>query len=110
MLGIAPIPTLVAGTVWGLLLALSGRSSLASLTATLSLVGLCAWLLPGALPATLLLATGIAITHTPNIRRLVRGEESSVVRPVRLQRRNNDELTADEALSQGPAGGESGEW
>jgi glycerol-3-phosphate acyltransferase PlsY len=95
MLGIAPIPTAIAVGIWALLLAISGKSSVASLCA---------------LTATLFLAVGITLTHTPNIRRLVRGEESEVVRPVRLGNRGTTELTAEEALSQGPGGGASGEW
>ena len=110
MAAIAPIPTAIAALVWGGLLAISGRSSLASLCATLALIAACAWLSLHALPAILILAVGIVLTHTPNIRRLVAGEEASVVRPVRLGTRKDGELTAEEALAQGPAGGERGEW
>ncbi|MFT6818640.1 MAG: glycerol-3-phosphate acyltransferase PlsY, partial [Myxococcota bacterium] len=105
MLGIAPIPTAIAVGIWALLLAISGKSSVASLCATIGLVVACVVLNRPALTATLFLAVGITLTHTPNIRRLVRGEESEVVRPVRLGNRGTTELTAEEALSQGPGGG-----
>jgi glycerol-3-phosphate acyltransferase PlsY len=110
MLGIAPIPTAIAAGVWGLILAISGRGSVASLCATIGLVVACVFLNRPALTATLFLAVGITLTHTPNIRRLLRGEESEVVRPVRLGKSGSNELTAEEALSQGPGGGASGEW
>ena len=110
MLAIAPVPTAIAAAVWGAVLAASGRSSLGSLCATLALIGACVFLAPKALPAILILAVGIVLTHTPNIRRLLRGEENEVVRPVRLGSKKQGELTAEEALAQGPAGGERGDW
>lgn len=110
MLGIAAVPTAIAAGIWAILLKLTGRSSVASLVATLTLLIACAVLEPRALFATCLLTVGIVFTHAPNIRRLLRGEESEVVRPVRLGRRKADTLTAEEALSQGPGGGASGEW
>jgi hypothetical protein len=82
----------------------------ASLCATIGLVVACVLLNRPALTATLFLAVGITLTHTPNIRRLLRGEESEVVRPVRLGKSGTNKLTAAEALSQGPGGGASGEW
>jgi acyl phosphate:glycerol-3-phosphate acyltransferase len=106
MLAIAPVPTLFASVLWGLVLALTGRSSVAALTATVGLVALAAWLRPGVLPVAALLALGIAARHVANIRRLVRGEESQVVRPVRWNRRT-DTLTPEEVLAQGPAGTEA---
>lgn len=110
MLALAPIPTAIAAVAWGGTLAASGRSSLSSLLAALVLVIACAFLAPAALPATLLLALGIALTHTPNIRRLMRGEESAVVPPVRWGRQQTRPISAEEVLSQGPAGGATGDW
>lgn len=110
MLGIAPIPTAIAAAIWGLVLTVSGRSSVASLCATIGLVVACVVLNRPALAATLFLAVGITLTHTPNIRRLLRGEENEVVRPVRLGKPGSQELTAEEALSQGPGGGDMGDW
>ena len=75
---------------------------MASLVAALSLVGVTVLLAPSDLPAVLLIAAGIAFTHTANIRRLLQGEEKQVVRPVRWAR--DTQLTAIQALAQGPAG------
>jgi hypothetical protein len=45
----------------------------------------------------------VALRHITNIRRIVRGEEDRVVRPVRWKGRPGGP-TAEEALAQGPAG------
>lgn len=102
MLAISPVPTLLAMAVWGLVLRLTGKSSVAALVAAVSLVGWC-WLLdPAATWVVLLLVLGIAYTHMSNIRRIVAGEESQVVRPVRWGRKK--EVDPAELLEQGPSG------
>ncbi len=101
--GLAPLPTAIAGLVWGAVLAATGRASLAALVATLALVGLVARLAPDVAPVAALLALGVAIRHIPNIGRLVRGEEGRVVNPaVRWGRAAPP--TAEEALAEGPSG------
>jgi acyl phosphate:glycerol-3-phosphate acyltransferase len=102
-LGLAPLPTALAAVVWGVVLAATGRSSVAALVATLALVGLVAKLAPEVAAVAALLAIGVAIRHIPNIGRLVRGEEGTVVKPaVRWGRAAPP--TAEEALGQGPGG------
>ena len=102
VLAIAPVPTLGAAVIWGILLAATGRSSVASLLAAISLVGLCAWWSPNTIPGVALLAVGICLTHVSNIRRLMAGEESQVVHSVRWGR----PAAADAAtvVEQGPGG------
>ena len=102
--GLAPLPTALAAIVWGAVLGLTGRASVAALVATLALVALVARLAPDVAPVAALLALGVAIRHIPNIGRLVRGQEGAVVNPaVRWGRAAPP--TADEALAEGPAGG-----
>jgi glycerol-3-phosphate acyltransferase PlsY len=102
MLAISPVPTVLAMLVWGVVLKLSGRSSVAALLAATSLIGWSLWLDPRATPVVLFLAGGIAYTHVSNIRRLMAGEEAQVVRSVRWGRRNAPD--AADVLEQGPAG------
>lgn len=105
MLALAPVPTLFAAAVWGAILALTGRSSVAALGATVSLIGLAAFITPAVLWVTVLLAVGVLVRHVANIRRLVAGEEKAVVRPVRWGSRGEGP-SADEVLQQGPGGSE----
>jgi len=102
LLVLSPPATGLAIATWVLTLALTGRSSVASLLAAIALVLSAALLDPHVLPAVLVLALGVATTHTANIRRLVRGEERQVVRPVRWNRHPTP--TPAELLRQGPAG------
>lgn len=102
MLALAPIPTLFAAAIWLGVLVLTGRSSVAALCATFAMVGLALWWSPVVLPLVILLAAAIAVTHTPNLRRLWRGEEGAVVRPVRWSR--SAKPGGAEALEEGPAG------
>lgn len=102
MLAISPLPALLAVVVWVGVLKLSGRSSVAALTAATSLIGWCAWLDPPAVAVVLFLAVGIAFTHTSNIRRLMAGEEAQVVRPVRWGRQKEPDAAA--LMEQGPSG------
>ncbi len=106
MLALTPFATLGAVAVWVSVLALTGKSSLAALVAALSLAGLASWLDPQMFPVVALLCLGISITHLANIRRLVRGEEKQVVRPVRWNR-GQQAPTAD-VLDQSPAGSAGG--
>lgn len=102
LLALAPIPTLCAGVIWLGTLLLTGRSSVAALGATAAMVGITWWFSPMTLPLVALIAVAIAITHTPNLRRLWRGQESKVVRPVRWTRATVD--AGVQALEEGPAG------
>ncbi len=102
LLALCPVPTLLAAAVWAATLAWTGRSSVSALVAATAMVGLSAAFAPERVGVVLLLAVGIAATHTANIRRLLRGEESQVVRPVQWSR--TTPITAADALSQGPAG------
>jgi acyl phosphate:glycerol-3-phosphate acyltransferase len=102
LLGLAPLSTLAAAALWGGLLGLTGRSSVATLGAALAMVGLTAIFSPAVLPLVGGLALGIAVTHMPNVRRLWRGEEGTVVRPVRWSRA--PEGGARAALEEAPGG------
>lgn len=106
MLAISPGPTLAAFLTWALTLVLSGRSSVASLTATSVLVVVMTWYHTEGLFPALLLAIGILGTHTSNIRRLLTGTEGAVIQPVRWGR-TADPTAAEiaEILEAGPGGG-----
>ena len=97
--------TVPAVAVWMALLKASGRSSVAALGAATALVGFAWWLDPAVLGVVVVLCLGILTTHVPNIRRLIRGEEKTIVRPVRWGRAIEDATQADVLLAQGPAGG-----
>ena len=101
MLAIAPVPITLAAVIWASLLALTGRSSVASLLAAIGLVGISAWWSPEIIPVVGLLAVGIVVTHLSNIRRLMAGEERQVVRSVRWGRKNDDVASV---VEQGPGG------
>lgn len=103
LLGLAALPTLAAAVVWMIILAVAGRSSVAALSAGAAFLALAWWLEPAVLPVGGVLVLGVLLTHVANIRRLVAGKESEIMRPVRWGRRT--ELSADEILSQGPGGG-----
>lgn len=102
LLALSPLATVVAAVAWGAVLRWQGRVSVASLAAAVTLVLAASWLDPDHVPVVVAIALGIALTHRPNLRRLARGEEGTVVpaagRTVRAP------LTAEEALSQGPSG------
>lgn len=105
MLGVAPGPTSVAVASWVLVLAVSGRSSVASLAATLVLVAAVSVWRPDVALVVLLLAAGIVQSHLPNLRRLVAGDEGAVVQPVRWGRPRRAPDPAD-LLEAPPAGGD----
>ncbi|MFT7521086.1 MAG: glycerol-3-phosphate acyltransferase PlsY [Kiritimatiellia bacterium] len=102
MLALAPIPTLIAAVIWIGLVLLTGRASVAGMASALALVGLTFWIQPAMGWLVLLLAIAVLATHTPNIRRLWRGQESKVVRATRWSRRPGGNPL--EALQEGPAG------
>jgi len=104
MLALAPLPTLLAISVWATLLAITGKSSVGALIAATSLIGFAGWLQPESVPVVLLLAFGIGFTHVSNIRRLMRGQESQVVRPVRWGRNGGSQPDPVALMEQGPAG------
>jgi glycerol-3-phosphate acyltransferase PlsY len=112
LLALTPWASLPAVVVWGLVLAGTGRSSVAALAATASVVALAAWLDPAALPVVGVLAVGIVATHVSNVRRLLRGEEGTVVRPVRWGRSpaTSAAPTVDQVLREGPAGRAAAIW
>jgi glycerol-3-phosphate acyltransferase PlsY len=104
MLALVPVPTLAALAVWVVVLRLARRSSVASLVATLALVGL-TWLWePDALGVVAGLGVGIFAMHSGNLRRLLTGKEAPVLPPVRVGRAAR--VDVDALLQQGPAGGE----
>ena len=104
MLAMAPVPTSLAAVVWAAVLAVTGKSSLSALVAVAALVGICLWLEPTMVPIVGLLAVAVAFTHTPNIRRLLRGQESKVIRPVRWKRHEPEGMSVQTVLDEGPAG------
>ena len=103
MLGIAPLPTLVAVFAWAVVLVFTGRSSLASLLACVALVAASIRLAPEAVPVAALLAVGVIHAHVPNIRRLIAGDEQAIISPVRWGRAQAPESGAA-LLSRDPAG------
>lgn len=105
LLALSPYVTLPAAAAWILILGVTGRSSVAALGATASVVALAAALDPRLLPVVALLGVGIVLTHVPNLRRLVRGEEGAVVRPVRWGRASAVQVDPELLLHQGPTGG-----
>lgn len=102
MIALAPGPAAFAVAAWGGLLALTGRSSVASLGAAGVLLVAVVWLRPDVLVAAGLIAAGVGMTHTGNLRRLVEGTEAAVITPIR----RGPQLTFDphELLARGPAG------
>jgi glycerol-3-phosphate acyltransferase PlsY len=103
MLALAPLPTVIAAAVWAALVAATGRASVASLGAAAVLLAAVALFAPPALPAMVVLAAGLVVTHVPNLRRLAAGEEARV-------RVGAREVGAEEALRTGPSGGAPAEW
>lgn len=106
LLALAPAVTLPTAALWFVLLKASGRSSLAALGSATALVGLAAWFAPEVLPVVGALTLGVLTTHVPNIRRLIRGEESTIVRPVHWGRQA--ETNVEALLTQAPSGGPGG--
>lgn len=104
MLALAPFPTLVALGIWVTVLAITGRSSVASLLSALSLMGLTWFFEPQMLPLVVVLGMGVAYTHAANIARLMRGEEEQVVRPVRWGRKTVGAPSGLQVLEEGPGG------
>jgi glycerol-3-phosphate acyltransferase PlsY len=102
LLVLSPYSALLAIAAWAVVLISTGRSSVASLGAAIVLVLATAATDTRDLPVVLLLALGVAITHAANIRRLVRGEEKQVLKPVRWNRHPTP--TPASLLCQGPAG------
>ena len=102
MMALSPAPTLLALAAWSLTIATTGKSSLSSLTAAVALIMGATLLDSGILPVVLVLSIGVTATHIANIRRLMRGEESPVVRSVRYKR--STPQSARDALEQGPGG------
>lgn len=85
---LAPLPTLIALTLWGLVLKLSGYMSLASLTGALVLP-IAILVVDGLHNPLLPVSIGVSLfvfwTHRANLGRLRRGEESRLVRGVRRE-------------------------
>lgn len=103
MAAIAPLSAGIAVAVWAVILAVTGRSSVASLLAAASLVGAVAFIQPETAPAAIALAAGVALTHTGNLRRIVDGSEAAVITPLR-RARTPASPDPEALLAQGPAG------
>jgi glycerol-3-phosphate acyltransferase PlsY len=105
LLALSPTVTVPAAAVWVAVVAATGLSSVAALGATAAAF-LLAWTLdPEVVPAVALLGIGIVATHVPNIRRLLRGNEDMVLKPVRWGRATAVPADAETLLQQGPDGG-----
>lgn len=76
MLALAPLPTALTAAGWLGVVALTKKSSLGALVCVFLLPLLVAWLEPGRVWVTLLLALGVALRHVDNVRRLLSGTES----------------------------------
>lgn len=105
LLALSPYVTVPAVAAWIAILGVTGMSSVAALGATVAALLLALTIHPEVLPAVVLLGIGIVATHVPNIRRLLRGDETTIIRPVRWGR--GAAATEDVAvlLQQGPGGG-----
>lgn len=102
MLGVSPWVACFAALVWGAVVAATGRSSVASLSAAAASV-LAALVIDR--PALLLavpLALLVTVTHRSNLGRLWEGDEAPVLPPASAGR--PAPITAEEALEQGPGG------
>lgn len=106
LLGLAPLPTLAAGAIWGLLLGITKRSSVAALGSTLAMVGIAAVFQPAVLPIAALFAGGVVLRHVANIGRLFRGEEAPVVGAAVRWNGPTTGPTGASVLDQDPAGGD----
>ena len=105
LLAVTPIPTLIAAGVWGAVLAWTGRSSVAALVSAMVLVVVTGMYSFYVVPLVLLIAVGIVVTHLTNIGRLVRGQEATVIQPVRWRRSGSgDEEQIERALQESPGG------
>lgn len=104
LLGVMPVPTLIAALVWLATLMGTGRSSVAALLGVLGVVTATALIEPNHLPLVVLLGVSVALTHASNIRRIVRGTETSVVKPVRWGRERPEDAVARDLLEQDPGG------
>lgn len=103
LLAVTPVPVLTGMVVWVLVLVVWGRSSVAALLAALVVALVCGVTEELDRSAiVVLVVAGVAYTHIANIRRLLMGEESQVIRPVRF----NSPNTGPEVLRQNPAGEE----
>lgn len=100
LLPIVPTTILSALVTWGFVLMVTGRSSVAALTASLLAVGFTWWFQPEALGIVLLIVCGVVWTHLANLRRMFRGEEKQVIRPVRF----SGVMDAEDSLRQDPSG------
>lgn len=79
VLGLAPMPTLVAAAIWALVVRLSGYVSLGSISAAIVLPIAVLLLTPELRPAFWLfvvLGAFVVVTHRANIKRLLAGTES----------------------------------
>lgn len=82
VLALMPVPALCSFGIWGVLILITRRVSIGSLGGALSLPFLYFFLTDSVsipvLILAILLPVGIFITHRSNIKRLIRGEESSL--------------------------------
>lgn len=78
LLGLLPQVALAGLVTWGLVIGLSRKSSLGSLSALLVVQLATLWLAPSWLPLTLALAALLVLRHRENIQRLMAGRERRV--------------------------------
>lgn len=105
LLALSPYVTVPAVAAWIAILGITGMSSVAALGGTAAAFLLALTIHTEVLPAVFLLGLGIVATHVPNIRRLLRGDEASIIRPVRWGRGATATDDVAVLLQQGPGGG-----
>jgi glycerol-3-phosphate acyltransferase PlsY len=106
MLAYAPGPALIAAATWGAVLATTGRSSIAALVATATMLAATVYFDPAAAVVVAVLAVGIVVRHLSNLGRLARGEEPTVVAPVHWGRAGapkDPRAALEESSDGGPA-------
>jgi acyl phosphate:glycerol-3-phosphate acyltransferase len=77
-IGLAPLPTLIAAVLFGIVAATTRMVSAASISAAVALT-LCVFLFPASWPLrliTVLIAVLVIVKHRENIKRILRGEEN----------------------------------
>ena len=100
LLPIVPETIVASIVVWGLVLLVTGRSSVAASMAALLAVAFTWSFQPNAMGIVMLIVCGVVWTHLANLRRMFRGEEKQIIRPVRF----SGVLDAEDSLRQDPSG------
>jgi len=105
LLALSPYVTVPAVAAWIAILGITGMSSVAALGATAAALLIAFTVHPEVVPSVVLLGIGIVATHVPNIRRLLRGDETTIIKPVRWGRGAPAQDDVSALLQQGPGGG-----